>query len=161
MNWTIPDLCDDHPESVRVLEPLFRDFAAKRKFCGEIITIKCFEDNSLVKESVQTPGHGRIMVVDGGGSLRCALLGDMLAEAAASNGWTGLLINGCVRDVEILGTIDLGVRALHAYPVKSEKRGEGQMNVSLRFAGVDFTPGQYLYADENGLMISSECLHQP
>ena len=160
MNWTIPDLCDEFPDAVKVLEPLFTDFGARRKYCGEIITIKCFEDNSLVKATVQTPGGGRIMVVDGGGSLRCALLGDMLADAALANDWSGLLINGCVRDVEILRTIDLGVRALRAHPLKSEKRGEGQMNIPLHFAGVNFLPGQYFYADENGLMISSSCLHE-
>jgi len=141
-----------------VLEPLFADFGGKEKFSGEIVTIKCFEDNSLVGDAVKSPGEGRVLVVDGGGSLRHALLGDLLAAAAVENGWQGLLINGCVRDVEILESIDLGVKALNIYPVKTEKRGEGRMNVNVTFAGTTIRPGSYLYADANGVVIAARNL---
>lgn len=153
MTYYVPDICDEFPQDVRVLEPLFSSFGGKQRFSGEIITIKCFEDNSLVRDAVRTEGRGRVIVVDGGGSMRRALLGDMLAAKAAENGWRGVVINGCVRDVEILETIDLGVKALNCHPVKTDKRGEGQLNVPVRFAGVSFKPGQFLYADKNGTVI--------
>ena len=127
MTYSVPDICDDFPDDISVPEPLFSDFGKKRRFCGEIVTIKCFEDNSLVRDLVGSEGNEKVIVVDGGGSLRHALLGDLLAAKAAENGWAGLLINGCVRDVEILETIDLGVKALNCHPVKTDKRGEGQL----------------------------------
>ncbi len=154
MAVSVPDICDDFHEELRVLDPLFRDFGAKRRFSGEIVTVKCFEDNSLVRDLVGTEGNGRVIVVDGGGSLRRALLGDLLAARAAKNGWQGLLINGCVRDVEILETIDLGIKALGAHPVKTDKRGEGQLNVPVEIAGVRIVPGRYLYADANGVAVA-------
>ena len=138
MTYSVPDICDDFPEAITVLEPIFSDFGKKCRFCGEIVTIKCFEDNSLVRDLVNTPGDGRVIIVDGGGSLRHALLGDLLAASAAENGWSGLVINGCVRD----------------YPLKTEKRGEGQLNIPVSFAGVRFRPGQFLYADANGMVIA-------
>jgi regulator of ribonuclease activity A len=153
MTYSVPDICDEFPQDVRVLEPLFSSFGGKQRFSGEIITIRCFEDNSLVRDAVRTEGRGRVIVVDGGGSMRRALLGDMLAAKAAENGWRGVVINGCVRDVEILETIDLGVKALNCHPVKTDKRGKGQLNVPVCFAGVSFKPGQHLYADKNGAVI--------
>ena len=158
MTYTTPDICDDYSDSLQVLEPLFTEFGGKEKFCGEIVTIKCFEDNSLVKQTLGSPGHGKVLVVDGGGSSRCALLGDLLGAMAVKNAWQGVLINGCVRDVEILKSMDLGVRALNSHPLKSNKRNEGQLNVLIRFAGVSFAPGQYLYADENGIVIAPQNL---
>jgi regulator of ribonuclease activity A len=158
MNFTVPDICDDYLSKIQVLEPLFRPYGGRLKFRGEIVTIKCFEDNSLVKETLATDGQGKVMVVDGGGSLRCALLGDILGAMAEKNGWEGLLINGCVRDVEFLKSIDIGVNALNTYPLKSKKRNEGQLNIPVRFAGADFQPGQYLYADENGIVVAREKL---
>jgi len=155
MNFTVPDICDDFLPELQVLEPLFKEYGGRQKFFGEIVTIKCFEDNSLVKQILGTDGGGKVLVVDGGGSLRCALLGDMLGAMAAENGWQGIVINGCVRDVEILKTIDFGVRALNCLPLKSNKRNEGQLNIAIRFAGVDFEPGQYLYADENGMVVAN------
>jgi regulator of ribonuclease activity A len=154
VTFSIPDLCDDFPNELRVLEPLFSEYGDKEQFSGEVVTIKCFEDNSLVKKTLGTDGTGKVMVVDGGGSLRRALLGDMLAAMAVDNGWQGLVINGCVRDVEILKTIKLGVRALNCFPIKSDKRNEGQLNVPLAFAGANIEPGQYLYADENGIVVA-------
>lgn len=158
MNFSVPDICDEYLPQLQVLEPLFRPYGGRLKFCGEIVTIKCFEDNSLVKQNLATDGTGKVMVVDGGGSLQCALLGDMLGAMAAKNGWRGLVINGCVRDVEILKTIDIGVSALNSYPRKSEKKGIGDLNIPIHFAGVDFKPGQYLYADENGIVVAREKL---
>jgi regulator of ribonuclease activity A len=154
VTYSIPDLCDDFINELQVLEPLFSEYGDKEKFSGEIVTIKCFEDNSLVKKTLGTDGTGKVMVVDGGGSLRRALLGDMLAAMAVDNGWQGLVINGCVRDVEILKTIKLGVRALNCHPVRSEKRNEGQLNAPVAFAGANIEPGQYLYADENGIVVA-------
>jgi regulator of ribonuclease activity A len=158
MTNSVPDICDDFIEQIAVLEPLFSDFGGKDRFCGEIVTIKCFEDNSLVRDVVRSEGKGKVIVVDGGASLRHALLGDLLAAKAADNGWQGLLINGCVRDVEILQTIDLGVKALAPHPVKTEKRGEGQLDVPVSFAGVHIRPGQYLYADTNGVVVADRKL---
>ncbi len=158
MSWSVPDICDEFIDEISVLEPLFADFGGKEKFSGEIVTIKCFEDNSLVGDAVRSPGAGRVLVVDGGGSLRHALLGDLLAAAAVENGWQGLLINGCVRDVEILETIDLGVKALNIHPVKTEKRGEGRRNVNVTFAGVTIRPGSWLYADANGVVVAERNL---
>jgi len=153
--FTTPDICDDFSDEIQILEPLFTEYGGSTKFSGKIVTIKCFEDNSLVKQTLGTDGRGKVMVVDGGGSLRCALLGDMLGAMAAQNGWQGVIINGCVRDVEILKSIDFGVRALNCYPLKSEKRNQGQLNIPVHFAGVSFKPGQHLYADENGIIVAN------
>jgi regulator of ribonuclease activity A len=154
MACSVPDICDEFFEEIAVLEPLFSDYGGKRKFCGEVVTIKCFEDNSLVRDLVHSEGRGRVVVVDGGGSLRRALLGDLLAAKAAENGWQGLVINGCVRDVEILEAIDLGVKALNSHPVKTDKRGEGQLDVAVAFAAVRIKSGDYLYADANGVVVA-------
>ncbi len=159
MAYSVPDICDDFIEEISVLEPRFTDFGGKVKFSGEIATIKCFEDNSLVRDAVRSPGQGRVLVVDGGGSLRHALLGDLLAAAAAENGWQGLLINGCVRDVEILETSDLGVKALNSHPVKTDKRGEGQRDINVSFAGATIRPGHYFYADANGIVVAARNLN--
>ncbi len=158
MTFTTPDICDDFSDRLQILEPLFTEFGGKNKFSGEIVTIKCFEDNSLVKQTLGSAGHGKVLVVDGGGSKRCALLGDLLGAMAVENGWQGVLVNGCVRDVEILKGMNLGVRALRSYPLKSNKRNEGQLNVAVRFAGVGFKSGQYLYADENGMVVAEDAL---
>lgn len=152
-----PDLCDAHPE-IQVVEPMFGNFGGREAFGGEIVTVKCFEDNSIVKEQVATPGKGKVMVVDGGGSMRAALLGDMLAEKAAENGWEGLVIYGCIRDVDQIGETELGVQALGTHPRKTEKRGVGDLNVPVTFGGVTFQPGHYLYADNNGVVVSESAL---
>jgi len=156
MPWSTTDLCDTHPNNVQVSEIQWLNFGGEAAFCGEIVTVKCFEDNSLVKEHCGKPGQGKVLVVDGGASMRRALLGDMIAADAVNNGWAGLVINGCVRDIEILMTLKLGVKALGAIPLKTEKRGLGYYNVPLRFSGVDFMPGHYLYADTNGVIVSAQ-----
>lgn len=158
MNFVTPDLCDDNPDLVRVVAPLFNNYGGKRCFSGEIVTVKCHEDNSVVKENVAKPGKGKVMVVDGGGSQRCALLGDMLAAQAAENEWEGIIIYGCIRDVDEINETDLGVQALATIPIKSNRQGRGDLNVPVQFGGVTFTPGEYVYADNNGVIVSAEAL---
>jgi len=152
-----PDLSDAAPQA-RALEVQFGNFGGHREFSGPAVTIKCHEDNSLVKACVQEPGQGRVIVVDGGGSLRRALLGDMLAEKAAENGWSGLVINGVIRDVDQIGRTGLGVQALGTCPVKTEKLGVGQRDIALHFGGVTINPGDFVYADNNGVLVSERPL---
>ncbi|HBK45013.1 MAG TPA: putative 4-hydroxy-4-methyl-2-oxoglutarate aldolase [Xanthomonadaceae bacterium] len=154
MSWTTPDLCDRFPD-VAVAEPLFRSFGGHAAFSGPIATVRCLEDNSRVRELALLPGDGRVLVVDGQGSLRHALLGDQVAAQAVANGWAGVLIHGCVRDVEVLATLPLGVFALAACPRRTEKRGLGDVGVPVNFAGVAFVPGHWLYADGNGVLLSA------
>ena len=152
-----PDLADESP-LVTAIELQFNSYGALRQFGGEVVTIKCHEDNSLVKQCVGEPGEGRVIVVDGGGSQRRALLGDMLAEKAAANGWAGLVINGVIRDVDEIGQTQLGVQALGTCPIKTEKLGVGQRDISIRIGGVDIAPGDYIYADNNGVIVSKKAL---
>jgi regulator of ribonuclease activity A len=153
-----PDLCDDYPDLVRVLEPIFSNYGGRERFSGPLVTIKCFEDNSAVKELVGTPGEGRVLVVDAGGSMRRACLGDMLAEQASVNGWAGLIIYGCIRDVDEIMATDIGVQALGTHPMKTDKKGIGELGISVTFAGVTFSLGDYVYADNNGIIVSSQRL---
>ncbi|MBI3532284.1 MAG: ribonuclease E activity regulator RraA [Burkholderiales bacterium] len=156
------DLCDgfknDSSGDFRVLPPVFRDFGAVRTFCGPVVTVKCFEDNSLVKTLVDSAGEGRVLVVDGGGSLRRALLGGNLGAAAARNGWAGVVIDGCVRDVAELATHQVGIRALASMPLPTEKRNEGQRDVAVQVQGVWVRPGDWLYADADGIVVSARSL---
>lgn len=153
-----PDLCDQYPDLIQVVEPMFNNFGGREQFSGPIVTVKCFEDNSCVKELVATPGEGRVMVVDAGGSMRRACLGDMLAEQASVNGWSGLIIYGCIRDVDEIMATDIGVQALGTHPMKTEKKGIGEIDIAVTFGGVTFNPGDYLYADNNGVIIASQAL---
>jgi regulator of ribonuclease activity A len=152
-----PDLSDAEAD-VRAIDLQWINFGALRQFGGAVVTIKCHEDNSLVKQCVGEPGNGRVIVVDGGGSLRRALLGDMLAEQAAANGWAGLVINGAIRDVDEIGATALGVQALGRCPLKTEKLGMGQRDVVVSFGGVSIAPGDYVYADNNGVIVSGRPL---
>lgn len=152
-----PDLSDDHPQ-VGAIELQFNNYGAQQQFAGEVVTIKCHEDNSLVKQCVGEPGAGRVMVVDGGGSMRRALLGDMLAEKAAANGWAGLVINGVIRDVDQIGQTQLGVQALGTCPFKTEKLGVGQRDIVVHIGGVSIAPGDFVYADNNGVIVSKKAL---
>ena len=154
-----PDLCDAFAEHVRVVIGLnWQSYGARKAFGGPVVTIKCFEDNSRLKELVGQPGDGRVLVVDGGGSLRHALIGDLLAAKARDNGWAGVVIYGACRDVEVLADIEVGVLALGSVPIKSVRRGEGQIDVELSFGGVTIQPGDYLYADANGVIVSDRML---
>ncbi|MFM9799216.1 putative 4-hydroxy-4-methyl-2-oxoglutarate aldolase [Aeromonas dhakensis] len=151
----LPDLCDEYGDALQVAEPLFQNFGGKVLFHGQAVTLSCYEDNSLVRELVNRPGQGRVMVIDGGGSLRRALLGDQLAIKAAEQGWEGIVIYGAVRDVGMLATLALGVKALAPCPVKTEKRGLGELDAVVSFAGVTIHPGDYVYADLNGVLVSA------
>ena len=148
------DLCDDYADELQVCETVFESYGANASFSGPVSTIRCFEDNSRVKEAVEGAGDGRVLVVDGGGSRRRALLGDKLGAAAVRNGWAGVIINGCVRDSRELDTMSLGIRALGAMPLRSEKRGEGESDVVVRFGGVTFHPGDHVYVDEDGVVVA-------
>jgi regulator of ribonuclease activity A len=150
----LPDLCDANTDIVRVAEPVFQSFGARSAFGGAIETIKCFEDNSLVAERADEAGDAKVLVVDGGGSRRCALVGDNLAAKAAANGWAGIVVFGCVRDVDELARTDIGIQALAAHPLRSVKAGVGSRDLVLHFAGVAFVPGQFCYADNNGVLVS-------
>lgn len=150
-----PDLCDTYPDHVRILMPLFKNFGGREQFGGAVVTVKCFEDNSLVKEILGTPGAGRILVVDAGGSMRCACLGDLLAQQALDNDWCVVIMHGCVRDADEIKTINVGIQALGIHPMKTEKKGIGEQGLSVSFAGVTISPGDYIYADNNGVLVSS------
>jgi regulator of ribonuclease activity A len=148
------DLCDEHGDELQICEPVFHAYGGRHAFSGPISTVRCFEDNSRVKEAVESPGAGHVLVVDGGGSRRRALFGDKLGSAAVRNGWAGVIIHGCIRDSAELGRMDLGIRALGTMPLRSEKRGEGERDVPVRFAGVTFRPGEHVYVDEDGVIVA-------
>tara|TARA_R110002050_G_scaffold154989_8_gene282953 strand:+ start:316 stop:801 length:486 start_codon:yes stop_codon:yes gene_type:complete len=154
----LPDLFDLYPEQLQLAEPLFNDYGGKVIFSGEIVTASCFNDNSKVKELVATDGAGKVMVVDGKGSTTRALLGDMLAEQAVTNGWEAIVINGCIRDAGTIATLPIAVKALGCNPIKTEKLGIGEINTNISFAGIEFVAGQYIYGDANGLAISENQL---
>lgn len=160
MSFTTPDLYDANENSVQVAEPLFRAYGGAARFSGVISTLKLHEDNSLVRTVLESPGNGRVLVIDGGGSLRCALVGDQLALLAIKNNWVGIIVNGCIRDsVEIAG-MTIGIRALNTNPRKSVKKGAGDRDLVVSFAGVSFKPGDYVYADEDGIVVSPKALLQ-
>lgn len=157
------DLLDAHPDSQVCLPNIegksFQNFGGKDHFYGEIVTVKCFEDNSQVKALLNSNGkdkhgQGKVLVVDGGGSMRCALLGDMIAQSAIDNDWVGVVIYGCVRDVDDLAKMDIGIKALGCIPRKSTRRDEGQVNIEIRFGDLTLNSGMFLYADNNGIIAS-------
>lgn len=165
------DLCDarknDSSGNFRVLPPVFRDFGAVRRFGGPVVTLKCFEDNTLVKAALDSVGYeetpsgrmGKVLVVDGGGSVRRALVGGNLGAAAVKNGWAGIVVDGCVRDVAELAELSVGIRALASMPLPTEKRNEGQRDVAVQLQGVWVRPGDWLYADEDGIVVSDSPLN--
>lgn len=146
------DICDAYPDLASVTELPFRDFGAMTSFSGQVETVRCFEDNSMVRRALEGPGEGRILVVDGGASLRVALLGDKLAAQAVTNGWIAVVVEGCVRDTAALRELPLGVKALASCPMRSYKRGEGQVGVVLRIGRMDVRSGWWLYADADGIL---------
>jgi len=153
------DLCDAHEEDTsgafRVLPAVFRDFGAARPFCGKVATLRCLEDNSRVREAVNSPGEGRVLVIDGGASTRRALVGGNLAAAAAKNGWAGIVVDGAVRDAAELVAAGIGIKALALMPLRSVKRGEGQRGLAVEIQGVPVRPGEWLYADADGIVVSA------
>ena len=152
------DHCDEHGDELQVCEPIFQMYGGRHAFAGPVSTVRCFEDNSRVKEAVESPGEGRVLVVDGGGSRRRALFGGNLGNAAVKNGWAGVIIYGCIRDSAELGLLNFGIRALGTMPLRSEKRGEGERDIPVRFAGATFRPGDYVYADEDGVIVAHRSL---
>ncbi len=154
------DLCDAFAADIQVADPVFQIFGGHRNFGGQVVTLRVFEDNPLVTAALEEPGDGRVLVVDGGGSLRCALLGGSLARLASDNGWSGVVINGCIRDRAEVDATELGVRALRTCPRKSRKQGLGDKDVDLFFAGIDVSPGDFLFADEDGIVVSGRDLSQ-
>ncbi|RAY14452.1 S-adenosylmethionine--2-demethylmenaquinone methyltransferase [Actinomadura craniellae] len=158
MEFATADLIDDFDAELASCETQFRQYGARTAFAGPIATVRCHRDNALVKKLLNTPSDGRVLVVDGGGSLASALMGDLIAAAAVTQGWTGVVINGAVRDVATLRTLDLGIKALGANPRKSAKAGTGEVNVPVTFGGTDFHPGAWLYSDEDGIVVASRPL---
>jgi len=158
MTHATADLYDAHGDSLRIMAPIFRDYGGHRAFSGPVVTLKAYEDNSLVRATLEEPGLARVLVVDGGGSLRCALVGDQLAELGVKNGWAGILIYGCVRDSAALANLPIGIKAMATNPRKSVKKGEGSRNAVLRFAEVVVYPADYLYADGDGVVVAERPL---
>lgn len=159
MSLKTTDLSDAQPKEVRAADSIFRDFGGRKMFHGEIVTLKIFEDNSFVRKALEQNGEGKVLVIDAGGSLRCAVVGDQLGELAVKNKWNGILVYGCIRDSEALGLLNIGIKAIATHPLKTEKRNEGQENILVRFAGVDFLPGNFIYADEDGVLVTAKKLH--
>jgi len=162
MTFKTPDLCDQYESelgrTVRVVAPMFQRYGGRTSFAGRIVTLKLFEDNSLVREVLGEPGQGKVLVVDGGGSMRCALVGDQLAILAKKNGWEGIVVYGCIRDSGDINLLDIGIRALNTHPQKSIKKGAGDRDIAVTFGGVTFNPGESLYADEDGVLVSGQPL---
>jgi regulator of ribonuclease activity A len=147
------DLCDAHGDAARVLAMPLRGFGGRRRFAGIISTLKLHEENALVRAALATPGEGRVLVIDGGGSTRSALVGDQLASLALENGWAGIVVHGAIRDAEAIGGLDLGLQALATCPRKSAKKGWGERDVPVTFGGVTFAPGEWLAADADGVVV--------
>lgn len=152
---SICDLSDDHPGLAQAADPVFHDYGGQRVFHGRITTLRCHEDNLLLRRTLSGPGEGRVMVVDGGGSLRRALVGDKLGALLLQHGWAGIVVNGAARDVENLRSMPVAVRALATCPTRPGQQGTGELDVVVGFAGVVFRPGEWLYADENGIIVSA------
>ncbi|MDC8758461.1 ribonuclease E activity regulator RraA [Janthinobacterium fluminis] len=163
MTFATTDLCDDHAllledGRLAVLPPLFRHFGKHRRFFGRVTTLKVFEDNALVRATLETPGNGHVLVIDGGGSLRRALVGGQLGLLAQDNGWSGIVVDGCIRDSEEIDACEIGVRALAAHPQKSAKKGAGERNVRVHICGVPVNPGDWIYADADGVLVAQQKL---
>lgn len=156
MQFSTADLCDRHAESghLQILEPILKDYGGKAAFCGRITTLKVFEDDALIEKTLQEKVEERVLVIDGGGSHRCALLGGDLIRLAHENGWQGIIAYGCIRHSVTIRRIPIGIRALHAHPQKSHRRGVGDKNTLISFAGVHFKKDHFLYADEDGIIVS-------
>lgn len=164
MKTATADLCDrfesELGRSVRVVAPMFKCYGDRAAFSGRIVTLKLRDDNSLVRPTLGEDGHGKVLVIDGDASMRCALLGDQLAKLAVTNGWEGVVVHGCIRDSAQINALDIGVRALATNPQRSEKKNTGERDLVLVFGGVRFVPGEHLYADEDGILVSERMLEE-
>lgn len=156
MTFATADLYDEHGEKLQVALSVFHDYGGRKTFHGPISTLKVHEDNSLVRTALEENGEGRVLVVDGEESMRCALVGDILAQLGKDNGWAGIIISGCIRDSAVIATIDIGVKALGTNPRKSVKKGAGDRDIPVTFAGITFFPGHYIYADCDGIVLAEE-----
>jgi regulator of ribonuclease activity A len=159
MDFSTCDLCDANENliaegTLAVLPPVFRSFGKRAAFAGQAVTLKVFEDNVLVRSTLETPGNGQVLVVDGGGSLRCALVGGNLGKLAEKNGWAGIVVNGCVRDAAELDACDVGIRALALHPQRSVRKGVGERDMPVTIAGVKVRPGDWVYADVDGALVA-------
>jgi len=154
IDFQTADLCDAHEAIVSVAAPMFINYGGQRCFSGRIVTLKVFEDNSFVAQSVAASGDGQVLVVDAGGSLRCSMVGDKVARAACDNGWAGMLIFGAIRDRRTIADIPIGLQALGTVPQRSIKGGVGQRDLPVHFADVTFTPGHFVYCDEDGVIVA-------
>ena len=157
-NYKTADLCDEFSDKLNIIEPGFISYGGNIFFQGPISTVKCFEDNSKVRHQLSTPGNGRVLVVDAGGSRRCAMLGDILADMGVKNGWNGIIMNGLIRDSFEISQMPIGVMALGMHPEKSEKKNIGDIDTEISFSGVTFKPGDWVYADHDGIVLSKEQL---
>ncbi|GGY31058.1 ribonuclease E activity regulator RraA [Pseudoduganella albidiflava] len=162
-DFATADLCDDNAMLLEdgrlaVLPPVLRHFGKRTRFAGRVVTLKVFEDNALVRAMLETPGDGQVLVVDGGGSLRRALVGGQLALLAQDNGWAGVVVDGCVRDSMEIDSCDIGIRALATHPQRGAKKGAGERNVRVQIAGVPVNPGDWLYADADGILVAQQRL---
>lgn len=163
MSLATADLCDRHEAEIldgqlRIVSPMFRSFGGHRSFYGPIATLKLFEDNSFVRKALEQPGNGRVLIIDGGGSTRRALIGDQLAALGVRNNWAGIVVYGCIRDSAAIAEMDIGILALATHPQKTDKKNVGEADVAISFGGVTFRPGEYLYADEDGVLIAAHAL---
>jgi len=156
MNETTCDISDQLHPDVQYLEPVYKSYGGKTSFSGRIVTVKCYEDNSLVEEALKSNGKNSILVVDAGGSMNCAMLGDKRATDAIKNEWEGILVHGLIRDSATIKGMKIGILALGVCPLKSIKNGVGDSNLIVNFSGITFTPGEYLYADEDGVIVIKE-----
>ena len=154
MTLSTCDISDKLHPNVQYLEPVYKCFGLKKSFSGHIVTVKCFEDNSLVEEALNSNGKGSVLVVDAGGSRECAILGDKRASDAIRNEWEGIIVYGVIRDSAAINLMPIGIRALGVYPLKSVKKGIGKRNLNVSFSNVKFNPDQYIYADEDGVIVT-------
>lgn len=158
MTFKTADLCDANQDGVQVVLPGLKNFGGKPHFYGEIVTIQAMGDFSHVRKQVNVSGTGKVLVIDNEGALDRAMLGDLLAAAAAENGWQGIVINGCIRDSADIAAMDIGVKALATIPVRGAREGKGELNLELQFMGASFRPGEFLYSDEDGIILSPNAL---
>ena len=158
MSFATADLYDQHGDELQVALPLFDNYGGNKSFSGEISTVKCHEDNTFVRAALEETGTGKVLIVDGGESLRCALVGDMLAKLGIDNGWHGIIVSGCIRDSAVIADMDIGVKATATNPRKSLKKDRGDRDIVVEFAGIRFTPGDYVYADEDGIVVANKPL---
>ncbi len=157
-NFAIADLYDAHADELRVVEPMFNSYGGEHTFSGPITTLKAFEDNTFVRSMLEEPGEGKVLVVDAGGSMRCAMVGDNLAKLGIDNGWAGIIVYGCIRDSLEIGEMAIGVKAVNTNPKKSQKQNRGDQDIEVTFGGVTFVPGEYVYADPDGVAVSQRNL---